>query len=223
LKIKILLSCWLLLTVLFARAQQLPFYNDVQKLKRNTDSIVKTETEKSIVFIGSSSFTMWHSLQADLPEYKIINNAFGGSTLLDVIRYVDDIIPEKHTKQIVVYCGENDLAADSTVTGEIVAQRFEQLFHLLRKKIKNVPILYVSMKPSPSRVHLMDKMETGNKLISYFLKKQKNRGYINVFNRMLKEDGTVMDDIFLQDRLHMNKAGYAIWIPLLKNGLAKYR
>lgn len=218
-----MLSCWLLLTVLFAQAQQPPFYNDVQKLKNHTDSIVKTETEKNILFIGSSSFTMWHSLQADLPEYKIINNAFGGSTLLDVIRYVDDIIPEKHTRLIVVYCGENDLAADSTVTGEIVAQRFEQLFHLLRKKIKNVPILYVSMKPSPSRVHLMDKMETGNKLISYFLKKQKNRGYINVFNRMLKEDGTVMDDIFLQDRLHMNKAGYAIWIPLLKNAMAKYK
>lgn len=218
-----MLSCWLLLTVLFAQAQQPPFYNDVQKLKKHTDSIVKTETEKNILFIGSSSFTMWHSLQADLPEYKIINNAFGGSTLLDVIRYVDDIIPEKHTRLIVVYCGENDLAADSTVTGEIVAQRFEQLFHLLRKKIKNVPILYVSMKPSPSRVHLMDKMETGNKLISYFLKKQKNRGYINVFNRMLKEDGTVMDDIFLQDRLHMNKAGYAIWIPLLKSAMAKYK
>jgi len=201
------------------QAQQPPFYNEVQQLKHKTDSIVKADASKNILFIGSSSFTMWHSVQADLPGYKIINNAFGGSTLLDVIRYVDDIVPAQNTKQIVIYCGENDLAADSSVTGEIVAKRFEELFHLLRKKIKNVPILYVSMKPSPSRVHLMDKMETGNKLIGYFLKKQKHRGYINVYNRMLNEDGTVMEDIFLQDRLHMNKAGYAIWIPLIKGAL----
>lgn len=210
-----------MLVVLFAKAQQPAFYNDVQKLKHSTDSIVKTETEKSILFIGSSSFTMWRTIQADLPEYKIINNAFGGSTLLDVIRYVDDIVPEKHTKQIVIYCGENDLAADSTVTGEMVAERFEKLFHLLRKKIKNVPIVYVSMKPSPSRVHLMDKMEKGNQLISWFLKKQKHRGYVNVYNKMLNEDGTVMENIFLNDRLHMNKAGYEIWIPALKRALIK--
>ncbi len=210
-----------LLAVLFVQAQQPPFYNDVQKLKQKTDSIVQTETEKSILFIGSSSFTMWRSVQEDLPEYKIINNAFGGSTLLDVIRYVDDIVPTKHTKQIVVYCGENDLASDSSVTGEIVAQRFEQLFHLLRKKIKNVPIVYVSMKPSPSRVHLMEKMEKGNQLIGWFLKKEKHRGYVNVYNKMLNEDGTVMENIFLGDRLHMNKAGYEIWIPLLKKALMK--
>jgi lysophospholipase L1-like esterase len=219
LKRKIFISGCFLLLVLFVQAQQPPFYNEVQKLKQHTDSIVKADGGKNILFIGSSSFTLWHSMQADLPEYKIINNAFGGSTLLDVIRYIDDIIPVKNTKQIVIYCGENDLAADSTVTGEIVAQRFEQLFHLLRKKVKNVPIVYVSMKPSPSRVHLMEKMETGNRLISYFLKKEKYRGYVNVYNKMLKDDGTVMDDIFLQDRLHMNKAGYAIWIPLIKKAL----
>lgn len=220
-KLKFLLSFLFLLAVLLVQAQQPPFYNEVQKLKQKTDSIVKTETEKSILFIGSSSFTMWKSVQEDLPEYKIINNAFGGSTLLDVIRYVDDIVPPKHTKQIVIYCGENDLAADSTVTGEMVAKRFEQLFHLLRKKIKNVPIVYVSMKPSPSRVHLMDKMEKGNQLIGWFLKKYKNRGYVNVYNNMLNEDGTIMENIFLNDRLHMNKAGYDIWIPLLKRALIK--
>ena len=41
---------------------------------------------------------------------------FGGSTLVDVIRYSYHVILPYHPKQVVIYCGENDLAYAETVT-----------------------------------------------------------------------------------------------------------
>jgi hypothetical protein len=60
-------------------------------------------------------------------------------------------------KQIVIYCGENDLASSDTVTAEIVVDRFKQLYKMIREKTE-APIAFVSIKPSPSRRHLLAKM-----------------------------------------------------------------
>ena len=44
-----------------------------------------------------------------------------------------------------------------------------------------------------------------------FLKKKKHSAFIDVYSKMLNSDGKPMDDIFLDDKLHMNNKGYAIW------------
>src|ERR1700736_1860158 len=103
-------------------AQQAAFYNDIQAFKKK-DS-VHMPAKHSILFIGSSSFTKWTDVQDYFPGYPIINRGFGSSTLPDVIRYADDIIFPYQPKQIVIYCGENDLAASDTVTAETVVERF---------------------------------------------------------------------------------------------------
>jgi len=54
-------------------------------------------------------------------------------------------------------------------------------------------------------------MIAANEMIQAFLKKKRNAVFIDVFHKMLKEDGTPMDDIFIEDKLHMNKKGYSIW------------
>lgn len=69
-----------------------------------------------MLFVGSSSFTKWTDVQNYFPGYKIINRGFGGYSLPDVIRYADNIVFPYHPKQIVNYCGENDLAAADSVT-----------------------------------------------------------------------------------------------------------
>jgi lysophospholipase L1-like esterase len=38
---------------------------------------------------------------------------------------------------------------------------------------------------------------------------------------MLKADGTPMTDIFLEDNLHMNAKGYAIWQKIIEPYLLK--
>jgi lysophospholipase L1-like esterase len=168
--------------------------------------------KNAILFVGSSSFTKWTDVQNYFPGYTIINRGFGGSSLPDVIHFAPDVIIRYQPKQIVIYCGENDLAGnDTTVNETIVFNRFKQLFFLIRKQLPTVPIAFVSLKPSPSRKHLWPKMIAGNTLIKKFLAKQKKAVFIDVYHKMFNADGTVMNDIFLEDNLHMNAKGYAIW------------
>jgi lysophospholipase L1-like esterase len=111
----------------------------------------------------------------------------------------------------VLYCGENDFASSDTVTVEMAVQRFKTLFQLVRAKYPSVPFVYISMKPSPSRVHLICKLKQANQLIERFLKTKPAARFVNVFNAMLKSDGTPNESLFRQDLLHMNPKGYAIW------------
>ena len=208
-----------LLVLVTANAQQPAFYNDIQNFKKQ-DSI-HFPPRHAILFVGSSSFTKWVDVQDYFPGYTIINRGFGGSSLPDVIQYADDIIFPYLPKQIVIYAGENDFASSDTVTTRTVFERFKQLFRMIRDRLDKVSVLYISMKPSPSRQKLMPKFEEANALIKNYLGKKKKAVFIDVYHKMLNEDGTPMKDIFLDDSLHMNAKGYAIWKKAIQPYLIK--
>lgn len=197
------------------QAKHPPFWDDIQKFKKQ-DS-VHFPAKNAILLIGSSSFTLWKDVQDYFPGFTIVNRGFGGSTLLDQIRYANDIIFPYEPRQIAIYCGENDLASSDTVTATMVADRFKQLYQVIREKTK-APILYISMKPSPSRRHLFEKMREANRSISLFLSESDVRAgltsknvYVDIHQKMLNERGQPIPEIFLNDSLHMNAKGYAIW------------
>jgi lysophospholipase L1-like esterase len=217
---KLLVLLFVLISIdLFAQNTKPPFWQDIQNFKHQ-DSLQRPPAH-SILFVGSSSFTKWTDVQNYFPGYTIINRGFGGSSLPDVIRYEKEVIFKYQPKQIVIYCGENDLAASDTITGDLVFQRFKQLFSDIRKTLPNVPLVFISLKPSPSRWRLKEKQITANKLIEDYLKKQKNAQFVSVWNAMLGADGKPKPDLFIEDNLHMNAKGYAIWQKLLQPYLMK--
>jgi lysophospholipase L1-like esterase len=189
-------------------AQELPFSKEIKAFKAQ-DSL-QAPAENAIVFVGSSSFNMWDDVNEYFPGYTIINRGFGGSSLPHVIEYADEIILPYKPKQVVIYCGENDLV-DQSVTGEIVADRFKKLFKIVRQELRKVNIVFVSIKPSPSRQHLMPKMVEANNLIKRFLEKKRRTSFVNIWDPMLDQNGVPRKELFLQDMLHMNKQGYEIW------------
>lgn len=209
----------LVYSIAFAQETKHAFWNDIQVFKRQ-DSI-NMPAKGQILFVGSSSFTKWTDVQNYFPQYKILNRGFGGSTLEDVIYYADDVIFRYDPKQIVIYCGENDFAGNDSLYPAQVAERFFTLFNMIRSKYKKVPIAYISMKPSPSRQHLMAKFNVANVMIKSFLAKKKKTSFIDVYHKMLKPDGTPLTDIFIADNLHMNAKGYAIWQKIIEPYLLK--
>ena len=208
-----------LFVFLTANAQQPAFYDDIQNFKKQ-DS-VHFPPRHAILFVGSSSFTKWTDVQDYFPEHTIVNRGFGGSSLPDVIRYADEIIFPYSPKQVVIYCGENDIAGSDSVTAQMVLDRFKQLFKMIRNSLGKISVLYISMKPSPSRQYLMPTFEEANKSIKKYLKKKKKAVFVDVSHKMLNEDGTPMKDIFIEDSLHMNAKGYAIWQKVIEPYLLK--
>lgn len=193
---------------LFSQTNPL-FYQDIIAFKKIDQAL--PQVLGSILFVGSSSFTNWKDVQEDFPKYKIINRGFGGSSLTDLIRYAPDIIYPYQPKQIVIYCGENDFVSSGNANADTVFTRFSQLFEMIRREVPKAEILFVSIKPSPSRAKYMPEMVRANAMIKTFLKKKSKSDYIDVYNKMLQADGSPMPDIFLNDKLHMNRTGYNIW------------
>ncbi|MHB1178339.1 MAG: GDSL-type esterase/lipase family protein [Daejeonella sp.] len=198
--------------------QNPPFYNEIEAFK--TEDRLNPPPKGEIVFVGSSSFRGWNNVQSYFPGYTIINRGFGGSRLPDAIRYARDIITPYQPKQVVIYCGENDFTADG-VTAEIVFDRFTTLFEIIRHDLPKTHILFVSFKPSPSRLKYMPEMVKANELIKRYLKNYRRTGYVDVYSKMLLEAGTPMPDIFKADKLHMTEAGYRIWQKAIEPYLKK--
>ncbi|RYY52171.1 MAG: G-D-S-L family lipolytic protein [Chitinophagaceae bacterium] len=214
-----LLLLILLASPVLAQHQEVPFAHDVAAFRKQDSASFPAKNQ--ILLIGSSSFTIWKDVQDYFPGYPILNRAFGGSTLVDVIRHVKEVVYPYNPRQILVYCGENDVASSDTVTGEMVVARFEKLFTLIRAKYPKVPIYYVSMKPSPSRVLFRDKVMAGNAGIRKFLAGKKRTGYIDVYPEMIDDEGKPRQELFLDDNLHMNKEGYKIWQRVIQPYLKK--
>lgn len=196
-----------------------PFVSEI-KAFRNSDSIAQPP-KNAILLIGSSSFTKWKDVQDYFPEYTILNRGFGGSSLTDVIYYANDVILKYKPKQILIYCGENDVAGSSSVTADTVLERFKILYGIIRSKFKKVPVAYISMKPSPSREKLLPIYVKGNELIKTFLASQKNTAFINVYDSMFDAEGKILTHIFIADKLHMNAEGYKIWQGIIAPYLVK--
>lgn len=214
---KIVLFLSLVFLVLLSNAQ--PFAEDIVAFKKQ-DSI-SFPPKNAILFVGSSSFTNWKDVQSYFPKHAIINRGFGGSSLPDLIRYANDIILPYQPKQIIIYCGENDLAGSDTVTPKMVYYRFEELYFLIKKQFPRLPITFISLKPSPSRWHLRYKMMEANNLIKKLLFKTAGNQFIDVYHSMLDKNGEPIKEIFLEDNLHMNARGYAIWQKLIEPVLKK--
>jgi lysophospholipase L1-like esterase len=190
-----------------------PFWSEIQAFK--TADSISFPARNQVLFVGSSSFRLWKTLNDDFPKYRILNRSFGGATLKDQIQYRYDVIFPYQPKQIVMYCGENDFADSDTVTSAIVVERFITLFRLIRNKYPDVPFAYVAMKLSPSRIHLQSKVKEANERIKSHLRSISKCVFIDVYTAMLNADGTIKNELFIEDRLHMNANGYAIWKRLI--------
>ena len=206
---KLLFSLSVFLFSLIVNAQEKPFWNEIRVFQKE-DSIQKPK-DGMVLFIGSSSFRLWKNVKDDFKNPNILNRAFGGATLLDVIRYQQDVVLKYKPKKIFIYCGENDVASSDKVTPKMVLKRFKTLYKSLRNHFPETPIVFVSLKPAISRWAMKDRMIATNKLISRFIGKKNNATVVNIWDAMI-ENGAPKKDIYAADNLHMNSKGYAIWI-----------
>lgn len=175
---------------------------------------------EAVLFTGSSSIRMWNSLHEDMAPIRVTNRGFGGSTILEVLHYANRIILPHQPKYIVFYCGENDLSNDETKAK--TALKSLKAFHkYLEENLPDTRLYFIAIKPSISREKYWSKLQKANKMIRKFIARHDNYIFVDTASKMLDSDGKVLQDIFIEDNLHMNAKGYQIWTSVLKPILEK--
>jgi lysophospholipase L1-like esterase len=167
----------------------------------------------TVVFVGSSSIRMWHTLASDFPGLPVLNRGFGGSELSDVVRFADRIVVPYKPRVVVLYAGDNDLAAGKT-PAQVFAE-FQSFVVIIHRELPGTRVAFVAIKPSIARVNIIDKMRAANQLIRDYVRTDSTLVYVDVFAPMLDASGRPRAELFLEDGLHMNAKGYAIWRDLI--------
>jgi lysophospholipase L1-like esterase len=168
----------------------------------------------AVLFIGSSSIRKWTSLAQDFAGTPVINRGFGGSEVRDSTYYADRIVVPYRPREVVFYAGDNDLNSGRSVQ-QVVDDTFAFITRI-RRDLPGVPVVYISIKPSPSRVELLPRIRQANARIAQRAAQLQGVHYVDVFTPMLTTDGQVRPELFETDMLHMKPEGYALWTRLLK-------
>jgi lysophospholipase L1-like esterase len=176
---------------------------------------------EGIVFTGSSSFTLWATLERDLAPFAAINRGFGGAMIDDVVRYADRIVLPYKPRAVVVFAGTNDIAGSRPAAPAYVAERFDAFVTRVHAALPEALIFYVAITPSRARWKLWPLAEQANRLIEERVLADPRLQYVDFTSRLLGRDGLPIRSLYRIDRLHPNWRGYLIWAAEIRAALER--
>ncbi len=202
-----------------------PNYFDPARFEADIRAFEKADStsaypDSSIIFYGSSSIRMWHdSLASDMAPLPVIGRGFGGSTMIDALKYADRV---RHPTQTT---RRRSLRRRQRHRG--IRRRAESRNGAVQgtgrrrctPRLPETEIYFLTIKPSPSRWDHWPQMNEANQMIRAVCDADPLLHYVDVASVMLGEDGMPKKDIFREDMLHMNRKGYALWTEVIRKAL----
>ena len=167
-----------------------------------------------VAFYGSSSIRLWTTLAKDFPHINTLNLGFGGSTLAACTWFFERLLIPAAPQSIVFYAGDNDLG-DGRHPEEVYLF-FSVLTEKMNKWLPGVPLTFLSIKKSPARWGIAEPIQRTNDLIKQYIEKQASYRYVDMTTPLLDRHGRPRPELFEQDGLHLNPAGYQIWQQTLQ-------
>jgi len=168
---------------------------------------------EGILFVGSSSIVGWN-VQKSFPDLPVINRGFGGSQVADSVEFADRIVTPYRPKVVVLYAGDNDIAAGKSP--QQVLEDYRQFVAKVHKALPKTRIVFVAIKPSLRRWNLVEKMRKANALVRADTQQDDRLVFLDVDTPMIGDDGRPRGELFKDDGLHLNAKGYELWSSLLK-------
>ena len=164
---------------------------------------------RPILFVGSSSIRLWTHLPTSIHGRPVLNRGFGGSRFKDLLRFFNRVVLPYGPSVVVVYEGDNDLAEGQTPAE--IAQDLAVFLERAETELRGTSILLLTVKPSPSRVHLLEVQSEFNRRLKLLPQSHPRVRVIDVASPLLDSQGKPDPRFFAADRLHLNADGYEAW------------
>lgn len=192
---------------------QNPFEREIVAYEKQ-DSLAMPK-KGQILFLGSSSFRLWKSFDIDMAGIAAINRGFGGSTLKDALYYFDRMVVKYQPSWVFLYEGDNDLAKGQSP--EEIRDEFIDFSARLKKVLPKTKLVFVAARPSIARTNIVEKQKKLNALIQEVVQMDKKLFYLDMHSPFYQTDGSLMQDIFVADKLHLNEKGYTIFANQIRS------
>lgn len=174
----------------------------------------------AIVLTGSSSITRWNERSvADLAPLTVIPRGFGGSVMNDVLHYLDRIVLAYEPRAVLIYEGDNDTGIENPIPRDVILDQLTQIIDRIHEKLPETRIYVLSVKPSILRWGVWPEAQAVSAGYKAIADRDPLVYYVDVAEPFLNADGSVMDDVFVEDNLHHNELGTLIWGSVIRAAL----
>ena len=168
----------------------------------------------AILFAGDSQFYRWKTIHEDLPGYTLINRGIDSFQLEHLIQYADRLVLPYQPRLIVLHVGGNDV--HNGESPERVLADFKTLVAKIRARYPTVRVIFSSLTPGPGRWDEAPQRIATNRVLRDYIATQPDLGFVDLWNAMLTSDGKPREDLWVEDRVHPNHAGYLLRVQLTK-------
>jgi lysophospholipase L1-like esterase len=170
----------------------------------------------AIVFVGSSSFTFWSTLEQDMAPLPVINRGFGGARLPDVLHYVERIVLPYHPRAVVLFAGTNDISGSKPASAHQVYDGYLAFVQRVQETLPETIIYFVAITPTLARWKYWSIAAEANQLIREHTSTDPRLRFIDLTEHLLGADGKPDRGLYRIDRLHPNAKGYLKWTAVIK-------
>jgi lysophospholipase L1-like esterase len=146
----------------------------------------------------------------------VVNRGFGGSTIADLVRYVDHVFYGIKPRAVVVYSGENDVAWTRRDNTQKVLKDLQIFVDLVQTKYGAPPIFFISQKLPPFHRKRWNRLRQVNELIRNFAVSRSGVTFIDITGAMFEASGEPKRELYGPDGIHMSAKGYAVWTSIIR-------
>jgi len=218
-----------LLAVLLLSCSPLRIYRELPEVKAwepeitGFEQLDRTEVypDDAVLFAGSSSIRLWTTLAEDMAPYPVIQRGYGGAKFSDFAIYAGRIFTPHKIRAAVIFIANDITGIENDKSPEEVNKLFLSVLKTFRKTHPDTPFFYIAVTPTSSRWEAWPEISRANKLIRETCEKNRNTYFIETSYGFLNEAGKPDDNLFISDRLHLNREGYSVWSGIIKKELEK--
>ncbi len=173
--------------------------------------------EDAVLAIGSSSIRFWDTIVQDLAPWEIIKRGFGGSSMSDVVGAYEYLVEPYDVNRFIIYEGD-------TESGREMPEAFLRYARIFIERLAvdrpDAQIVFLTPKPSPKRLNLWSSTyRKANEGLNLIVAEYDNVHLIDVASPLFAEDGSLKTELFKDDGVHLNEAGYKVWTSVIRPGL----
>lgn len=172
----------------------------------------------SLWFVGSSSIARWQGLSRDMAPWDAHRRGVEGAVLPQLTRWLAADRAGPRPAAIILYGGENDIAAGASADEAIRAYR--RFVAVKVARFGALPMIALSIKPSPTRWANRPEQVRFNRWLVRYAAGRRDLSVVDIAPLMLVDRRP--GPFYADDGIHLNPAGYARWTAAIRPRLERF-
>lgn len=182
-----------------------------------------------VLLVGDSITIQWgENFRKHFPDQMAVNIGIGGDKTQNVLWRLDHGgVEGLQPRTIVLMIGNNNIFFTAETGIEAAAKGIEMCVKNLREKFPDATIIVTTILPAHSPGHRFyeDIRKTNAALRALALENDSKVRMLDLCSDFINNDGTLQQDLFSPDNIHLSPAGYSVYAerlrPLLEEAFNK--